>query len=498
MPSSKHVRNPNIRLNSTGYGWPETDCAAIKRSFAIQLEYRKRAEGSYRKFTKRERAFAISWALKRNKITFDAPRLDDLDYEIRRALRTLDPRSSTGLGVFESYPTIGDALGWNGFCYTSSSNLATLAQYVKARINCLCSEDYYRSHFTALSQGSESSQRMRWRRYAPDAPTDVKLFVKDEPHKDSKIVEGRYRLISCFSLVDQVVDKILFGRHVQSSIDNFGSTSTKGGWAPFPGGYKELLAQFPLQESAAVDKTAWDQTFHEATLKLCLEIFFSQCRNPTARFRRAVYSRVMETMGCAKVYRFPDGTRYRQNFIGRMESGWTWTLHGNSLGQEVQHLITCYRVAKELGKCAIALRLLNAPPLAWIIGDDVLMKWLDIVSHSWLLDLYHKHLNTTGCIAKFVKNTREFAGYAYLDKERIVPIYPNKHKFALMYVHPDQEQEMLESYFMLYSMTPDFGWLNDFRTMATFPVGRPQVLWAKGMASYHMRTPQWLFDKDDP
>lgn len=39
----------------------------------------------------------------------------------------------------------------------------------------------------------------------------VRLFVKQEPHTLKKMTEGRYRLISSVSLVDQLVERMLFG-----------------------------------------------------------------------------------------------------------------------------------------------------------------------------------------------------------------------------------------------------------------------------------------------
>lgn len=39
----------------------------------------------------------------------------------------------------------------------------------------------------------------------------VRLFVKNEPHNRKKLKEGRYRLISSISIIDQIVERLMFG-----------------------------------------------------------------------------------------------------------------------------------------------------------------------------------------------------------------------------------------------------------------------------------------------
>uniref|UniRef100_A0AAU8EJF3 RNA-dependent RNA polymerase n=1 Tax=Rice drawf polerovirus TaxID=3229777 RepID=A0AAU8EJF3_9VIRU len=46
----------------------------------------------------------------------------------------------------------------------------------------------------------------------------IRLFVKQEPHKQSKLDEGRYRLIMSISLVDQLVARVLFQAQNKSEI----------------------------------------------------------------------------------------------------------------------------------------------------------------------------------------------------------------------------------------------------------------------------------------
>lgn len=57
----------------------------------------------------------------------------------------------------------------------------------------------------------------------------VRLFVKQEPHPQKKLNEGRYRLISSVSLVDQLVERMMFGPQNQLEISEWASIPSKPG-----------------------------------------------------------------------------------------------------------------------------------------------------------------------------------------------------------------------------------------------------------------------------
>nr|ULB38291.1 P1-P2 fusion protein [Wheat yellow dwarf virus] len=58
----------------------------------------------------------------------------------------------------------------------------------------------------------------------------IRLFVKQEPHKQSKLDEGRYRLIMSVSLVDQLVARVLFQRQNKSEIALWSAIPSKPGF----------------------------------------------------------------------------------------------------------------------------------------------------------------------------------------------------------------------------------------------------------------------------
>jgi len=56
-----------------------------------------------------------------------------------------------------------------------------------------------------------------------------RVFIKNEPHKMSKIKEGRYRLIWSLSLLDQIIDRVLFSHIAEEEISKFHRMASKGG-----------------------------------------------------------------------------------------------------------------------------------------------------------------------------------------------------------------------------------------------------------------------------
>lgn len=57
----------------------------------------------------------------------------------------------------------------------------------------------------------------------------VRLFVKQEPHKLAKVLQGRFRLISSVSLVDQLVERMIFGPQNQLEISLWKGCPSKPG-----------------------------------------------------------------------------------------------------------------------------------------------------------------------------------------------------------------------------------------------------------------------------
>lgn len=104
----------------------------------------------------------------------------------------LDVRSSTGFGLYENYENVGQALGWNGISF-DTDRMHEFKAVVWQR-------------FDSLTGDSHADH--------------IRIFVKPEPHKTSKLEEQRFRPISAVSLVDATVDRLLFKFLVDRFIEN--------------------------------------------------------------------------------------------------------------------------------------------------------------------------------------------------------------------------------------------------------------------------------------
>jgi len=88
----------------------------------------------------------------------------------------------------------------------------------------------------------------------------VRVFIKNEPHKQAKADENRWRLISSVSLIDQVIERLCFRDQNQLEILKHRDIPSKPGMGLHDEGLKELYVsvtsmQYPLAET---DVSAWD------------------------------------------------------------------------------------------------------------------------------------------------------------------------------------------------------------------------------------------------
>lgn len=265
-----------------------------------------------------------------------------------------------------------------------------------------------------------------------------------------------------------MVDRVLFYPWLQTEIANVGRVVSKAGWSPLPEGFRLLENTFPERESIAVDKTAWDWTMPGWVVKAYYDCKIAQGKQLTEKYAVAAQNRIREVVGPQCVFRLPDGRRLRQTSWGLMKSGWLLTLSMNSAAQYFQHAVACRR----LGWSVMDM---------WAMGDDLLMRarLSDEQMHE-----YEQSLSRTGCLVKHALRAREFAGFRFTEGQ-VLPLYQDKHRFALQYVKPDLEQDLLFSYFLLYSMVDRFGWVESLRDHAKFPVGPRFRSWAVGRFTFN-------------
>lgn len=252
----------------------------------------------------------------------------------------------------------------------------------------------------------------------------IRLFIKPEPIKLAKAMEGRFRVIASVSVVDQLIDQMIFGWQNQLFIDYWSKLPSKVGWAPFVGGWKMV----PQRGVLAVDKSSWDWTVQAWMVEDELEIrkrlaeqhsFFVELA--TWRYKCLYSEALFVTSG---------GLVLKQRMIGVMKSGCVNTISTNSLLQYLLHVRVSYELDEQ-------------PGWLWSMGDDTLQQEpFDVETYLSLLSRY--------CVVKQALPRPEFAGFRF-DLGRIEPMYVEKHAFNLLHMDPENAEQMVDSYALLYN-----------------------------------------------
>lgn len=332
------------------------------------------------------------------------------------AARTLNFDSSPGLGQFWNYPTIGQALGWDGFCFRDEINMRKLNLIIKQRLSSL------KDHIFG--------------------PQPLKMFIKEEPISKEKLMRYRHRIIFAMALEDQVLDRILFGKWHEADVAHFSQVPNKSGWTPVPEGFWLVKRDFPEKVNVlATDCTAFDWTLPGWVVDLIINCKLLQNYEAYEDYEIIARNRVKEVLGSQCLVRFPSGATYKQNFTGLMKSGWLLTISFNGWAQFMINALSWRRM------CGIARPL----PVMWTMGDDVLMSW----DPSLSLSQYESNLRKLGVLVKPGALKREFSGFEFVYEEGKIfcnPLYVHKHKFQLRHYSEEDLFEVVDMYACLYAL----------------------------------------------
>lgn len=264
----------------------------------------------------------------------------------------------------------------------------------------------------------------------------IHCFVKNEPHKLGKIEEGRLRLISGVSMIDGIVDKMLFGEFFDAALMAVGKTPVLMGWSPIMGdGAKMLLGQFP-DGVVSVDKSAWDWTVPGWMVDAWMEFILEMYHGYPEWFLSLIRLRFRLLFEEA-VFRIGNDVR-KQEVKGIMKSGCFLTYLLNSLGQIILHYLVCDMMGIDPEDC-----------MPWCAGDDT------VQNASFDFNAYAEFVRILGFKPKIQPLARhiEFIGFL-MDSERVVPAYWRKHLFLMKYLDEAHASESLDAYQLLYRNEP--------------------------------------------
>nr|UGO57588.1 MAG: hypothetical protein 1 [Riboviria sp.] len=300
--------------------------------------------------------------------------------------------------------TVGEFLEWNG-------------------------ESYSRDRVELL-------QRMVYDRYMRllDDPQsdDIKVFVKQEPHKVSKLQEERYRLISAVSLIDTMVDRVLFGQLYRNIAQNYGDTTIMIGWSPLKSGVTYLRDRLGPGPYLSLDKSAWDWTVQGWMVDMIKDYLQNIHPDSPGWFKRMIKAR-FELLFEQPWFIFSDGTRIQQGDRGIMKSGCYLTILFNSLGQILLNHMACSRIGR-------------TPVPVFALGDDTIQELMD-----WWEELVTSVESFGFSVKKEVHDTIKFCGFE-MHGVHFTPEYREKHRFNLEHLTFDDEvaKQTLQSYQILY------------------------------------------------
>lgn len=251
----------------------------------------------------------------------------------------------------------------------------------------------------------------------------IRMFIKPEPLTEKKLDQGRYRIISSVSVLDQIIDSMLFADFNQRIVETHHFHPIKVGWTPYKGGWKMM----PI-DGVSIDKSKWDFTVKSWMIALELDVRKALCDNlsdywvelATWRYRKLYHEAILQTSG---------GYLYRQKFSGYQKSGCVNTIVSNSIMQLILHC----RVSNEIGEI---------PQWIAVLGDDT-------VQERTLLTKQYVEVLSQYCLVKDVRSGVEFAGHRFMGF-RIEPLYRGKHAFNMLHVSPAIYNDLARSYALLY------------------------------------------------
>lgn len=217
----------------------------------------------------------------------------------------------------------------------------------------------------------------------------VRLFIKQEPHPLRKVRTGRLRLISSVSLLDQLVERVLFGFQNNLEISRWKQCPSKPGMGltskeQSDALWDELKFKSTLAPAAEADISGFDWSVQHWELMADVEmrIRLGDFSNLAARAARNRFTCLSNS-----VFQLSDGTLISQGLPGLMKSGSYCTSSSNSR-------IRCL-MAKIIGS-------------RWCIamGDDSVEGWVDNAVEKYHA-LGHECKEYSACARTYVSGSGE-------------------------------------------------------------------------------------------
>lgn len=159
----------------------------------------------------------------------------------------------------------------------------------------------------------------------------IYTFIKDEPHKREKLEKSRYRIISGVSIVDNLIERVLYTKQNKLEIELNEYISCKPGMGLHDDGKKALFGYFEKcaiqQALCSTDMSAWDWSVDEHLLDA--ETDYRLCTGTKTGGWALLVRRQSKAMQ-RKVFQLPSGEMFEQTHPCIQASGRFNTSSGNS------------------------------------------------------------------------------------------------------------------------------------------------------------------------
>jgi len=267
-------------------------------------------------FTDEElRAVATRWPDTKDKWKDPLEHFDDL---YQKAVNDIVKTSSSACSV-----SLGQT---KGACLSKKGDEVKLLVYQRLlRMSSISLEDLRKLSPVELVQGGYCDP--------------IRIFLKCEPHKVSKryckvtkekLQQQRWRIISSVSLVDEILDRILYGKQNRAEIDNWNATPSMPGVGFSDDNsaekfFSEVIEPQKEKWLMMLDFTGWDWGVKQGLLDMDARVRSILCGEQDCDMflKRAC------TIGFS-VFVLDNGETWIQNVRGVMKSGWYCTSSTNS------------------------------------------------------------------------------------------------------------------------------------------------------------------------
>lgn len=199
----------------------------------------------------------------------------------------------------------------------------------------------------------------------------VRVFVKNELHSSEKVMQGRYRLISSISVVDQCVERVLCSPQNNNEIEAWRSLFSKPGLGLNDDGLEELRKCFlSMKKPTGSDVSGFDWSVPQWLLDVDAEVRSRLAGGGDLWQRRA------RLLGLS-LFVLSDGTVFEQIIRGIQKSG---SYNTSSTNSRIRVALSALVSNFEVGSVAA-------------MGDDCVedTSWMGVDSAWSLVDAYAEY-----------------------------------------------------------------------------------------------------------